>query len=910
MNPTLPKVSFKHHPTFKTSKTSGIRNFCFLFLIAAFFFSFTGKAQTGEALQFDGTDDYVALPVSLTGNYTKEVWVNTATLTAFPNILSGTGTALFLNSGRLAAGHSTGTFGQLLDPAPLVAGTWYHVAVTYNATTGEMKLYKNALVVDSELAVPNYTEPALEMGRFAGANYFNGTLDEVRLWNTERSAAEIAASMNCSLTGDEPGLLANYNFNQGIVGGNNAGLTTLSDNTDDCSAANGTLFNFALTGTTSNWVAPGPVLSGTCANSFSNITLTGNNNCITSGDVTPSLLDNTNFGNFGISPISKTFKIVNSGNSVLSISSVVISGFNAADFSITTATATSVAAGDSTSFTITFSPTAGLGVKDATVTINNSDLDEAAFTFNIRGTFSGPGQALSFDGINDRVDLPFVFSNSYTKEAWILTRSLTGFPNILSGNPTTGTALFLNEGRLAAGHGSAFSQVVDPVALLANTWYHVAVTYNHVTGVMNLYRDGALVASNPSVTNYTETMQQIGTFNSAFYFNGNIDEVRFWNVERTEAQINASRNCALNGSEAGLIAYYNFNQGAQGGDNAGVTSLNDLHGNCPLNGTLVNFALTGTVSNWIAPGAPLSGSCTLQVPNISIAGNTNCIETGDLSPSTTDNTDFGVVNNNSTLDKTFVITNNGGETLSITGFSITGADASSFTIVSSPASTVLPGDSTTIVVRFAPTVAGIKNATVEVLNNDANEGVYRFAITGQGLAVVPVSILYFKATANDKVARLLWETTAEINNAGFEIQRSVGNTNRWETIGFVAGTNISAGSKYSFNDVAPLKGFNAYRLKQSDFDGRNAISNVEVINFAVDATSISVYPNPVIDKINLVFNDSKLLNTRAKITSASGTVMAMITLNNYRQQVDLSALATGMYFINLSNGKVLRVIKQ
>ena len=909
MNRLLPNPVVKSFSTVKAPKFQTFWCYSLLITLAVFSFSFSGKAQTGQALQFDGINDYVSLPVSLSGNYTKEAWINTASLVSFPNILSGAGTALFLNAGRLAAGHAPG-FGQLLDPTPLVAGTWYHVAVTYNVITGDFRLYKDGVLVASQTGVPNYTELSLEIGRFGGANPFNGSIDEVRLWNIEKSAAEIAANRNCSLTGDEPGLLASYNFNQGVAGGNNTGITTLLDNTDDCSPANGTLINFALIGATSNWVAPGPVLSGTCTNTFSNINVFGNGNCITSGDITPSLTDNTNFGDFGISPISKTFTILNSGSAILNISNVIISGVNASDFTVSSAPAASLAPGSSTTFTITFSPTAAIGIKNATVTVNNSDIDEAIFTFSVTGNFAGSGQTLSFDGANDRVDLPFVFSNSYTKEAWILTRSLTGFPNILSGNSSTGTALFLNNGQLAAGHGNTFTQVLDPTALLSNQWYHVAVTYNHNTGVMNLYKDGVLVSTNPSVTNYTETIQQIGSFGGANFFNGNIDEVRFWNVARTQAEINGTRNCALNGSEAGLIAYYNFNQGAAGGNNAGVTTLNDLHGNCPLNGTLVNFALTGSVSNWVAPGAPISGSCTAQVSNISIAGNLNCIETGDITPSTTDNTDFGVVNNNTTLDRTFVITNNGGSILNITSVSITGVNASSFTILSFPAASVLPGDSTTVVVRFAPTTAGIKNATITVINNDANEGNYTFAITGQSLSVVPVSLLYFKANANDKVAKLIWETSAEINNAGFEIQRAIGNTNSWETIGYVSGTNKSFGSKYSFSDLAPLKGTNAYRLKQSDLDGRKAISNIEMINFTNDATTISIYPNPVADRLNLVFNDSKLLNTRARIISASGTVMALITLTNYRQQVDMSTLPAGIYFINFNDGKVLRLVKK
>lgn len=881
-----------------------------LIAIMSFLFAVqTASAQGGQALAFDGTNDYVSLPTGLSGSYTKEVWINPASFTGFPNILSGTGTAIFLNAGRLAAGHATGGFTQILDAATLTAGNWVHVAVTYDAGTGTMQLYKNGVLVQTATSVPAYTEPFLEIGRYSGANNFNGSIDEVRLWNTVRTGAEISGSMGCELTGDEPGLIAYYNFNQGVAGGTNTGVTTLNDLKDGCTALNGTLNNFALTGTASNWVTPGPTLSGTCSSSFANITVTGNGNCINYADTSPSTVDFTNFGDFGTLPITRNFIIQNTGNAVLNIAGVTIMGVNAADFSITAAPASTLAPAASTTLSVTFNPSGANGVKNAIIVINNDDIDEGTFPFSISGNLAGGGQALAFDGIDDRVDLPFVFSGSYTKEAWINTNTVTGFPNILSGNASTGTALFLNNGRVAAGHGPGFAQVLDPAAITTGTWVHVAVTYNAGTGVMNLYKNGVLVSTASSVPAYTETVQQIGTFNGGNFFNGSIDEVRIWNTARTGADILSTMNCALNGTEAGLIAYYNFNQGAQGGNNTGLTSLNDLVGNCPQNGTLVNFALTGTASNWVSPGGT-TGSCTAQVSNISVAGNNICIVTGDVTPATADNTDYGLVNVPNSSDHSFVITNNGGATLTISSINISGVDASMFTVVSGPATSLLPGQSSAFVLRFTPSGAnGIKNATVTINNNDPDEAGYSFAVTGSAFDPTPVTLVYFRASDAGKYSRLVWETANEINNKGFEIQRSNG-TNNWETIGYVTGANAENGSRYSFNDLAPFKGVNTYRLKQIDFDGRSALSNIERVNFAYDAALVSVYPNPVQDKLNIVFNDAALLNTNAKISTATGAVVANIKLSNYRQPVDMSGYAKGVYFVSLADGSVLKLIKQ
>ncbi|MES9902050.1 MAG: choice-of-anchor D domain-containing protein, partial [Sedimenticola sp.] len=116
----------------------------------------------------------------------------------------------------------------------------------------------------------------------------------------------------------------------------------------------------------------------------------GNSNAITDGDTTPSLTDDTDFGNVALAggTNANTFTINNSGNATLNLSStprVTMGGTNAADFTLTTDAATSVAAAGSTTFTITFDPSAA-GSRVATVSIANDDSDENPYTFSIAGT--------------------------------------------------------------------------------------------------------------------------------------------------------------------------------------------------------------------------------------------------------------------------------------------------------------------------------------------------------------------------------------------------------------------------------------------------------------------------------------------------------------------------------------------
>ncbi len=221
-------------------------------------------------------------------------------------------------------------------------------------------------------------------------------------------------------------------------------------------------------------------------------------------------------------------------------------------------------------------------------------------------TAAQSGAALHFDGTNDLVNIannPMGGGGTYTKEAWVFaTQSLC--KNIISAANSHQLWMF---GNLKAGHDRSYQIVEESTSFPLNSWQHVAVTYN-ATGQMNLYRNGNLVASaTTSILYNPATPTQIGAHGGGCTFQGNMDEIRIWNVALSQADIQARMNCELSGNESGLVAYYNFNQGVAGGNNAGVNTLNDIAGG-NNDGTLANFALNGSTSNWVAPGGVISGT--------------------------------------------------------------------------------------------------------------------------------------------------------------------------------------------------------------------------------------------------------------------------------------------------------------
>ncbi|MBL9131145.1 MAG: choice-of-anchor D domain-containing protein, partial [Verrucomicrobiaceae bacterium] len=115
-------------------------------------------------------------------------------------------------------------------------------------------------------------------------------------------------------------------------------------------------------------------------------------------------------------------------------------------------------------------------------------------------------------------------------------------------------------------------------------------------------------------------------------------------------------------------------------------------------------------------------------PEIAVTGAGRSLVDGDPSP-----VDFGTLAVNAHQDISFSIANIG--TLDLTGLtlSLTGADASQFSIQTGlAASTLAPADAAPVVIRFAPASAGVKHANLQITSNDSDEPVFDIALTGEG----------------------------------------------------------------------------------------------------------------------------------------------------------------------------------
>jgi RHS repeat-associated protein len=193
-----------------------------------------------RALSFDGINDLVSnvLLTDIADSFTIEFWVNsTATRNSTPQNNTGIygtqgqryaivpewGTSIGVN--HAIVGVSVGTNGisvfehaNFYLPSPLVYDTslsgWNHIAVVYNNKTPS--LYLNGQFIKTGLTSTYIVHPSAELGHIANYGPFQGSIDELRIWQQIRTPEEILANMNRELIGNEPNLIGYWQFNEGL----------------------------------------------------------------------------------------------------------------------------------------------------------------------------------------------------------------------------------------------------------------------------------------------------------------------------------------------------------------------------------------------------------------------------------------------------------------------------------------------------------------------------------------------------------------------------------------------------------------------------------------------------------------------------------------------------------------------
>ncbi len=174
---------------------------------------------------------------------------------------------------------------------------------------------------------------------------------------------------------------------------------------------------------------------------------------------------------------------------------------------------------------------------------------------------------------------------------------------------------------------------------------------------------------------------------------------------------------------------------------------------------------------------------------------------------------------------------------------------------------------------------------------------------------VPVELTGFNASYRNDQVVLNWKTATELNNFGFEIERSTGNFERWESIGFVEGHGTTnAPQRYMFIDIPKLDGANtvAYRLRQIDGSGVYTFSDAVFVTLAPESADMLYnFPNPFNPVTNISFNLQKDDVVTLKIFNAAGETVATLfsnealTAGSHSAPFNGANLPSGTYFYRL-----------
>jgi hypothetical protein len=587
-------------------------------------------AEGASALEFNGSSQYVTFEGTTSLGvkaFTLETWfIRTGTgdpvstgsggVTAIPLVTKGRGEGdgsnvdmnyffgIDATSGVLVAdfeecsaaeqgaecpGGTAGLNHPVSGTTAIVNGTWYHAAVTYDGRY--WKLYLNGSL-DKTTDLGANILPRWDSVQHAGLStamtstgatdgFFQGRLDEARIWNYARTQAEIQATINDELTSGS-GLLGRWGLNDG------AGATAY--NSVAASPA-GILKNAPA------WVTPGSPFNitfpppsapaGLSATAVANFYIqlawsdTSDNEsafelerCSGAACSDFSLLnslpaDTSAYADANVLPESAYCYRVRATNA------------NGASEYSSAACATTQAEG---AYALDF------GYDNAYVTFGDpAKLDLATFTIEtwFKRTGAGVSNTTGSGGISSAIPLV-----------------THGSPQDDGSNVDANWVLVIDDSNdvIAADFEDTASGLNHPVygvtPIQENTWYHAAATYDGAT--WRLYLNGNLEATLAvNQTPRADTIQRAGlaamiesdgTVNG--HFQGALDEARVWNYARSQEQIREEINNQV-ALASGLVARWGFGEGS------GTLLSDSVLAPAAANGTVTN-----TGYNWITPGAP------------------------------------------------------------------------------------------------------------------------------------------------------------------------------------------------------------------------------------------------------------------------------------------------------------------
>lgn len=217
-----------------------------------------------------------------------------------------------------------------------------------------------------------------------------------------------------------------------------------------------------------------------------------------------------------------------------------------------------------------------------------------------------------------------------------------------------------------------------------------------------------------------------------------------------------------------------------------------------------------------------------------------------------------------------------------------------------------------LVTTTATTISTVSNTVAfKAAASNLSAGYYTIVYSNSPITL-PVTLNTFTVVPQDGVAKLDWSTAGQTGFSRFDIQRA-GDDQSFARIAAVdAVANSTTPGDYTFTDDNPLAGKNYYRLAMVDQDGSITYSAIHIVNFASGsgAITLSVYPNPVMDNLHLIFTHATGAIT-VRLINSQGQVMRNNTASSPTNvEIPVSTLARGIYFVEVQGADGSRIVRE
>lgn len=199
------------------------------------------------------------------------------------------------------------------------------------------------------------------------------------------------------------------------------------------------------------------------------------------------------------------------------------------------------------------------------------------------------------------------------------------------------------------------------------------------------------------------------------------------------------------------------------------------------------------------------------------------------------------------------------------------------------------------------------NWTLKIRDNVSQNGGslngWSLKVCTKNFSLLPVTWLSFTADAKQELIALNWETTAEEDNAGFDLERRSAYETTFQPIAWIPATDQPTDRNiYTYDDKEVQPGLTYYyRLRQVDYSGSESYSEIRSAQLSSNTPQWAYYPNPATDKLQLRFWNTTASIQLRLIDTRGRTLRQWQAIPEELQTVQLNALPTGVYWLKASS---------